>query len=142
MLSHVAVPSLEEHIKCADQLLQAVLNAWALNATTGHAAEFTAEFRVVVERAFAYQAAKRIADGQRSARALIEQAGRKEGADYSQFDALVQKAIADEESARISFARECKDYSGKEGCAILDSRDWSSYLADGPVASVTFMEGV
>jgi len=130
MLSHVAVPSLEEHIKCADPLLQAVLKAWAPNATTGHAPELTAGFRALAERAFAYQTAKQVADSQRSARDLIEQVGRKEDADYRQFDALIQRAVADEESARESFAKACKDYSEKEGCAILDSRDWSSYLAD------------
>ncbi len=142
MLSRVAVPPLEEHVKCADQLLQAVLKAWALNATTGHAAEFTPAFRVLADKAFAYQAAKGVAEGQRSANALIEQIGRKEGGDYSQFDALVRKALADEESARILFARECKYYSEKEGYAILDSRDWSSYLSDAPAASAAFMDNV
>jgi hypothetical protein len=142
MLSRVGAPSLEEHIKCADELLQAVLNAWALNATTGHAAEFTAEFRVLAEKAFAYQTANRVADSQRLAKAIVEQVGRKDGADYSQFDALVNHALADEGLARESFAREYKDYSEKEECAILDSRAWPSYLADGPVASADFMDTV
>jgi hypothetical protein len=142
MSCRIAVPSLDEHIRCADALLEAVLKAWAQNASTRHAAELTGEFRALADKAFEYQIARRVADSQRTARAILEEAGLKQNTAYSRIDALVQQAIAREQSTRESFAKECKDYSEKEGCAILDSRDWQSYLADGPVASGTFMEGV
>ena len=40
-----AVSTIEEHIKLADGLAQAVLNAWGLNAITGHTADFTTNSR-------------------------------------------------------------------------------------------------
>jgi hypothetical protein len=50
-----AVSTIEEHIKVADKLAQAVLNAWGLNAITGHAAVFTADFKALANKASAYK---------------------------------------------------------------------------------------
>jgi hypothetical protein len=116
------VPTIEEHIKVADELAQAVLNAWGLNAITGHAADFTADFKALANIASAYKVAKQAAVGARKAKALAEKMSSQQKADYSQLDLLIEQAVADEISARESFARASKEYSEKNGRAFVETR--------------------
>ena len=116
------VPTIEEHIKVADDLAQAVLNAWGLNAITGHTADFTADFKALANNASAYEVAKQAADRARKAKALAEKMGSQQNADYSQLDLLIGQAVADENCARESFARAFKEYSEKNGCAFVETR--------------------
>ena len=117
-----AVSTIEEHIKLADGLAQAVLNAWGLNAITGHTADFTADFKALANKASAYKTAEHVADGARKAKALAGKMSSQQNADYSQLDLLIEQAVADENSARESFARACNEYSEKNGCAFVGTR--------------------
>lgn len=117
-----SVPTIEEHIKVADELAQAVLNAWGLNTITGHAADFTADFKALANIASAYKVAKQAADGARKAKALAEKMSSQQNPDYSQLDLLIEQAVADENSARESFARASREYSEKNGRAFAETR--------------------
>ncbi len=117
-----SLPTIEEHMKVADELAQAVLNAWGLSAITGHTADFTADFKALANNASAYEVAKQAADRARKAKALSEKMGSQQNADYSQLDLLIGQAVAYENSARESFARACKEYSEKNGCAFVEAR--------------------
>jgi hypothetical protein len=118
-----AVSTIEEHIKVADELAQAVLNAWGLNAITGHAADFTADFKALANKASAYKTAEHVADGARKAKALAGKMSFQQNTDYSQLDLLIEQAVADENSARESFARACKEYSEKNASAFVGARN-------------------
>ena len=111
------MPTIEEHIKLADALARFVLNAWGLNAITGHTAGFTADFKALANKASAYKSAEHVADGARKARGFAGKMTSQLNADYSQLDLLIVQAVADENSARESFARACKEYSETNGCA-------------------------
>jgi hypothetical protein len=117
-----AVLTIEEHIKLADELAQAVLNAWGLNAITGHTADVTADFKSLANKASAYKTAEHVADGARKAKALAGKMSSQQNADYRQLDLLIEQAVADQNSARESFARACKEYSEKNGCAFVRTR--------------------
>ena len=117
-----AVSTIEEHIRLADELAQAVLNAWGLNAITGRTADLPADFKALANKASAYKAAEHVADGAREAKALAGKMSSQQNADYSQLNLLIEQAVADENSARESFARACKEYSGKNGCAFVGTR--------------------
>ncbi len=109
-------------MKLADELAQAVLNAWGLNAITGHLADLTAEFKALANKAAAYKTAEHLADGARKAKALAGKMGSQQNADYSQLNLLIEQAVADENSARESFSRACKEYSERNGCAFVRTR--------------------
>ncbi|MGA2923668.1 MAG: hypothetical protein ABSE28_21405 [Candidatus Sulfotelmatobacter sp.] len=115
----IKTPTIEEHIKLADELAKAVLNAWGLNAITGHTARFTVDFKALANKAAAYKSAEHVADGAHKAKALAGKMSSQQNADYSQLDLLIEQAVADENSARESFARACKEYSETNGCACL-----------------------
>ena len=117
-----AVSTIEEHIRLADELAQAVLNAWGLNAITGRTADLPADFKALANKASAYKTAEHVADGARKAKALAGKMSSQQNADYSQLDLLIEQAVADENSARESFARACKEYSEKNGCAFVGTR--------------------
>ena len=116
-----AVSTIEEYVKVADELAQAVLNAWGLNAITGHAADLPADFKALANEASAYKTAEHVADGARKAKAPAGKMSSQQNAD-SQLDLLIEQAVADENSARESFARACKEYSEKNGCAFVGTR--------------------
>jgi len=117
-----AVSTIEDHIKLADELAQAVLNALGLNAITGHTADLTADFKALANKASAYKTAEQVADGARKAKAPAGKMSSQQNADYSQLNLLIEQAVADENSARESFARACKEYSEKHGCAFVGTR--------------------
>jgi hypothetical protein len=116
-----AVSTIEEHIKRADELARAVLYAWGLNSITGHTDDFTADLKALANKASAYKTAEHVADGARKAKAPGKTSS-QQNADYSQLDLLIEQAVADENSARESFARACKEYSEKSGCAFVGTR--------------------
>ena len=116
-----APSTIEEHIKLADELAQAVLYAWGLNSITGHTADLPADFKALANKASAYKTAEHVADGARKAKAT-EKMSPQQNADYSQLDLLIEQAVADENSAREAFARACKEYSEKSGCAFVGTR--------------------
>jgi hypothetical protein len=118
----IKTPTLEEHIELADELAKAVLNAWGLHAITGHTARLTADFKALANKASAYKSAEHVANGARNAKALAGKMSSQQNADYSQLDLLIEQAVADENSARESFARACKEYSETNGCASVGPR--------------------
>ena len=120
--SDAAVPTIEEHIKLADELAQIVLNAWGFNAIVGNTADFTAEFKVLANKASAYKTAEHVADGARKAKALAGKMRSQQNVDYSQLDRLNEQAVADENSARESFARACKQFSEENGSAFVGTQ--------------------
>jgi hypothetical protein len=120
--SDAAVPTIEEHIKLADELAQTVLNAWGFNAITGNTADFTAEFKVLANKASAYKTAEHVADGARKAKALAGKMRSQQNVDYSQLDRLNEQAVADESSARESFARACKQFSEENDSAFVETQ--------------------
>jgi hypothetical protein len=63
------VSTIEEHIKRADELAQAVLYAWGLNSITGHTADSAADFKALANKASAYKTAEHVADAARKAKA-------------------------------------------------------------------------
>jgi hypothetical protein len=121
--SDAAVPTIEEHIKLADELAQAVLNAWGFNAIMGNTADFTAEFKVLAaNKASAYKTAEHVADDARKAKALAGKMRSQQNVDYSQLDRLIEHAVADENSARESFARACKQFSEENDSAFVETQ--------------------
>ena len=120
--SNAAVPTIEEHIKLADELAQAVLNAWGFNAIMGNTADFTAEFKVLANKASAYKTAEHVADGARKAKALAGKMRSQQNVDYSQLDRLNEQAVADENAARESFARACKQFSEENESAFVGTQ--------------------
>jgi hypothetical protein len=98
------------------------LNAWGLNAITGHTADFTADFKALANKASAYKTAEHVADGARKAKALAGKISSQQNADSGQLDLLIEQAVADENSARESFARACQEYSEKNGSAFVGTR--------------------
>jgi HD-like signal output (HDOD) protein len=120
--SDAAVPTIEEHIKLADELAQAVLNAWGFNAIMGNTADFTAEFKVLANKASAYKTAEHVADGARKAKALAGKMHSQQNVDFSQLDRLNEQALADENAARESFARACKQFSEENDSALVETQ--------------------
>ncbi len=115
------VPTFEELIDGADELAQAVLNAWGLNAITGHTADFTAEFKALANIACAYKVAKQAADRALKAKAIAERLSSQGSVDYIQLDLLIERSVADVNSARESLARTSKEYLEKNGCAFVET---------------------
>jgi hypothetical protein len=97
------------------------LNAWGLNAITGHTADFTADFKALANIASAYRVAKEAADSALKAKVLAEKMSSQQSADYSQLDLLIEQAVADENSARESLARASKKYLEKNGSAFVET---------------------
>ena len=116
-----SVPTIEELKDDADELAQAVLNAWGLNAITGHTADFTADFKALANIASAYRVTKQAADSALKAKAFAEKTSSQQSVDYIQLDLLIEQAVADVNSARESLARASKEYLEKNGCAFAET---------------------
>ena len=115
------VPTIEELIDGADELAQAVLNAWGLNAITGHTADFTADFKALANIASAYRIAKQAADSALNAKSFAEKMSSQQSVDYIQLDLLIEQAVAKVNSARESLARASKEYLEKNVCALVET---------------------
>ena len=100
----------EEASERADELAQEVVNTWAVFGSTGHAADLTADFKVLVDRACEYQSAKRNADNQRNTFRLVRD--RTDDPD-SVLDALLEQTASQERAAREAFVKAHKDFSDK-----------------------------
>jgi hypothetical protein len=116
-----SVPTIEELVDGADELAEAVLNAWGLNAITGHTADFTADFKALANIASAYRVAKQAADSALKAKAFAEKMSSQQCVDYIQLDLLIEQAVADVNSVRESLARASKEYLEKNVCAFVET---------------------
>lgn len=95
----------------ADELAQEVVNTCAAFASAGHAADLTADFKVLVDWACEYQSAKRNADNRRNTFQLVRH--RTNDPD-SVLDALLEQAASQERAARDVFVKAYKDYWEKD----------------------------
>ena len=116
-----SVPTIEELVDGADELAEAVLNAWGLNAITGHTADFTADFKALANIASAYRVAKQAADSGLKAKAIAAKISSQGSVDYIQLDLLIEQAVADVNSVRESLARASKEYLEKNVCAFVET---------------------
>src|SRR4030088_925102 len=101
--------SLEYCIEHADELAQEVVNAWAVNADAGHAADLTADFKALLELACQYHTAKRTADNRRDTFGVVRQ--RMDGP-VPEFDAALEEVSSQERAARDVFAKAFQEYEG------------------------------
>ncbi len=67
------MPPLEEYLEHADDLAQAVVEAWGMKVQAGNAPLLTTQFKVLVDKACLYKNARRLADNHRQYNVLSEQ---------------------------------------------------------------------
>ena len=91
------MPPLEEYLKDADKLAQKVVNAWGINVQAGIVP--TPEFRALLDKAYLYRTARRLAD------------------DHRKFDVMSEQEEAEEMAKRRKFAEAYKAFYEKHAAA-------------------------
>lgn len=72
------MPSVEYYLEHADELVQDVVNAWAMNMKAGNTALLTAEFKDLFVKTCWYRTIKSVADNHRELKVLSEQEATEE----------------------------------------------------------------
>jgi len=87
--------TVEQCVEHVDEIVQQVINSWAMVTKAGHNEDLTPEFKEVFELACQYRDAKRLADNHR------------------EFNMLSEEDAARETAKRDEFAQAYKQYSDR-----------------------------
>jgi len=83
---------LEKYVEDADKLAQDVVNAWGVNMQAGNGDLLSSDFKELLDKACRYRTARSIADNHR------------------EFNVLNEQAVAEEQRARLGFAKTYKTF--------------------------------